>query len=514
MNSALINACMQHDSFIQIMHETNLSMKQLEHEMITIIRKLITDNNGAIEIDYQEPSLSSILSLEDSSDDSDGCSTVRSYTELDSIDPNMSSLSEEQKNFISLAMKGNSLFLTAPAGYGKSFAIDHVIKELRLLHDSPDEPSRVAITASTGKAAEIINGRTLHSYLGIGLARLPVEKLYEKVKTVFRLRPKYKELKNVATIIIDEVSMINDELLTKISKYLSLIKQNTEPFGGIQMIFVGDLHQLPPVQGRFFIDSSSYKALNPAVIQFTKCFRQDNIEFQQILSEARVGKLSRESYDRLKLCNDIDRNLFGDDVKPMKVCSTNREVDAINQKELNKIEGDIKVYPIIPISLDEKKVELSAKAESIPSEVVLKVGAQIVVTFNVSMNGKQSIANGSQGLVVAMNEKSIDMMEVGSNKIVKVPYQKLIDPDCIDEDDNPEYVLEYLPVRLGWALTIHKCQGMTTSIMEVDLSKVFADGQAYVAVSRVRSIDGLKIIGLKETSFIANQKILQFYQRI
>jgi hypothetical protein len=133
MTSALINACMQHDSFIQIMHETNLSMKQLEHEMITIIRKLITDSNGAIEIDYQEPSLSSILSLEDSSDDSDGCSTVRSYTELDSIDPNMSSLSEEQKNFISLAMKGNSLFLTAPAGYGKSFAIDHVIKELRLL---------------------------------------------------------------------------------------------------------------------------------------------------------------------------------------------------------------------------------------------------------------------------------------------------------------------------------------------------------------------------------------------
>lgn len=514
MSSTLINACMEYDSFSQIMYATNLSSDQLEYEMVKLIRNLVIDKCQDSHVWQATPSPSLSCSDSDDSNDSDGQSTIRSYTELDSESVSMMSLSDEQKNFISLAMKGKSIFLTAPAGYGKSFAVDYVIKELRLLHDNPDDVSRVGVTASTGKAAEIINGRTIHSYLGIGLARLTAEKLYEKVKTVFRLRPKYKELRNVSTIVIDEVSMINDELLTKISKYLSLIKQNTEPFGGIQMIFVGDLHQLPPVQGRFFIDSSSYKALDPIVIQFTKCFRQDNIEFQQILAEARIGRLSKESYARLKLCNDIDRDMFGDDVKPMKVCSTNREVDAINQKELNKIEGETKAYPIIPISLDEKKVELSAKAESIPSEVVLKVGAQIVITFNVSMNGKQSIANGSQGLVVAMNDKSIDMMEVGSHKVVKIPYQKLIDPDCIDEDDNPEYVLEYLPVRLGWALTIHKCQGMTTSIMEVDLSKVFADGQAYVAVSRVRSIDGLKIIGLKETSFIANQKILQFYQRI
>ncbi len=433
-------------------------------------------------------------------------------TEVDDSSKNVE-LSEEQRGFMRLALGGENIFLTAAAGAGKSYVIDKTVIELRSRYDTnPDIPSRVAVCASTGKAASLINGRTIHSYLGIGLAKQDAEALFEKLITVRRLKPKYKELLNLRVLIVDEISMINNILLDKISDYLSLIKKNHLPFGGVQMIFVGDLCQLAPVEGKYCIDARSYAELCPIVIQFTQCFRQRDPKFQQILAEARVGKLSQASFDVLMKQNSIDESQFPN-MRPMLICSTNREVDAINQRELNKLSTDQNTYAIRPISLDKKKIEISAKQEGIPEQVDLAVDAQIIITTNISMGGGRTIANGTQGKIVSMHESHINASLVGWRSDVKIGFQKVIDPDCIDPDVNPIYIFEYLPVRLGWATSIHRAQGTTCSLLEVDLNRVFAAGQAYVAISRVQSLAGLKITGLKRNAFIADPKIIEFYAK-
>lgn len=488
-------------SFFEVMHCTGLSMKELEEFVIKYFHSLDIDDSLLALEDKFEDEQSSDDGSEDEQSCDDGC--------MDKIE-----LSDEQQEFLNLVLTGNSIFLTASAGYGKSAALEHAVRELRRLHDhDPMIPSKIAITASTGKAAGLIGGRTVHSYLGVGLARLSAEKLYEKLMTVSRMKKKRRELMQLKTLIIDEISMINAAFLDKISSYLALIKCNNEPFGGVQMVFVGDLLQLPPVEGKFMIEANAYKQLNPIVIQLTKCFRQSDKIFQEILSEARFGNLSDKSYEILLAQNEINREKFDPDAKPMLICSTNKEVDAINQRELARINEPIVEYEIIPIDSNMRKIELAASSEAIPLVIKLKIGAQIVITTNVSLGTGLIIANGTQGFVREMHEKHIIVELFDMDQDVKIAYHSVLDPDIIDEDLKPVYIFEYLPIKLGYAMTIHKCQGMTCSLLEIDLSKVFADGQAYVAVSRVKSLDGLKLIGLKRNAFKANKFILRFYQR-
>ncbi len=418
-------------------------------------------------------------------------------------------------DYYGFQVDGNNRYVmgsfTVTHNCGKSFVINETVRQLRARYDAPDaDVSRVAICASTGKAASLIGGKTIHSFLGIGLAKQCAEELHERLITTRRLKAKYFELKGLKTLIIDEISMINNILLDKISRYLELIHGNEEPFGGVQMIFVGDLHQLAPVEGRYFIESASYRDLKPIVIQLTKCFRQDDPLFQQVLAEARVGKLSTNSYNMLMNRNTIDKTLFPD-MEPTLICSTNREVDAINQRELNKLTTEKKVYSILPIATNAKKIEIACKLESIPEKVELAIDAQIMITTNISMGGGKVIANGSQGKIISMHDTHVNVRLIDWTSDVRIGFQKVLDPDCIDEDKNPIYLLEYLPIRLGYALTIHRCQGMTCSLLEVNLNKVFAAGQAYVAISRIRSLNGLKLIGLKKNAFIADKKIIEFY---
>lgn len=423
----------------------------------------------------------------------------------------------EKANYYGFQVDNNHRYVmgsfTVTHNCGKSFAIAEAVQQLRSRFDTnPDLPSRIAITASTGKAASLIGGRTIHSYLGIGLAKQSADELYDRLVTTRRLKSKYHELKNVKTIIIDEISMVNDILLNKISCYLELIKKVNKPFGGVQMIFVGDLHQLAPVEGKYFIEAVSYKNALPIVIQLTKCFRQDDPVFQQILSEARIGQLTKESFNILLQQNDIDHEKFPG-MKPTRICSTNREVDAINQKELNKLTTEKKTYRIVPIATNMRKIEAAAKLEGIVEQVELAVDAQIIITTNVSMGGGRVIANGTQGTIISMHEDHVNARLIGWNSDVKIGFQKLLDPDCIDEDSNPIYLFEYLPVRLGWGSTIHKSQGATYNLLDIDMSKIFAAGQGYVAISRVRSLDGLKLTGLKRNAFIADKRIIEFYSK-
>lgn len=486
MNQQLINAFHNNTTFSDIIDASGITNKQFEQTVIETIKK-----------HYKIVKTTEII---------DETKTETTINKTDLIE-----LSDEQLDFIEMAMKGESIFLTSSAGTGKSFVIKEAIRQLRARYDAPDaDVSRVAICASTGKAASLIGGKTIHSFLGIGLAKQCAEELYERLVTTRRLKAKYFELKGLKTLIIDEISMINNILLDKISRYLELIHGNEEPFGGVQIIFVGDLHQLAPVEGRYFIESASYRDLKPIVIQLTKCFRQDDPLFQQVLVEARVGKLSTNSYNVLMSRNTIDKTLFPD-MEPTLICSTNREVDAINQKELNKLTTEKRVYSILPIATNAKKIEIACKLEAIPEKVELAVDAQIMITTNISMGGGKVIANGSQGKIISMHDTHVNVRLIDWTSDVRIGFQKVLDPECIDEDKNPIYLFEYLPMRLGYALTIHRVQGATCSLLEVNLNKVFAAGQAYVAVSRVRTLEGLKLTGLKKNSFFSDKKIIEFY---
>lgn len=492
MNAKLIAAFHQYNSFGDIIDNSDVSSKGFEKLIIETIRAQYA--NPKVEI--VEPDA-----------EEEKAPVVQKSTEIE--------LSDEQINFIHRALNGENLFLTAAAGYGKSEVIAETVRQLRAKYDPPNaDYSKVMVCASTGRAASLISGKTVHSALGIGLAKQSATELYEKLITVRRMRPKYFELKNLKVLIIDEISMINAELFDKISIYLELIKDSTDPFGATQVICVGDLHQLPPVVGKYYFESATYRDSHFGIVPLTKCFRQTDPVFQNILNEARIGKLSDESYKILLTQNSIDAEKFKG-IKPMLLRPTNREVDAINERELNNLVkqtgNQIQTYKITPISVNAKKIETVAKMEAIPLEVDMVVGAQIIITTNISLGNDQYISNGSMGLVLEMYTNHI-MIELVGGAIIKLEYQKVLDPDC-NEDVKPVYLFEYLPIRLGFSISIHRAQGCSVDCMEVDLSRVFGSSMGYVAISRVRTLAGLQITGMKRNSFKADPKVIEFYAR-
>jgi len=254
MNQQLIDAFHAYDTIADILKVCN------EDILIQAIRVQFPRSDPIVSPDNIEPSL--LEPVGDAYDSDESSDSHAAQTEGSESETGNEQLSEEQLEFMRLALNGENLFLTAAAGAGKSFVINKAVAQLRGRYDiNPDLPSRIAVCASTGKAASLIAGRTVHSYLGIGLAKQDAEALFEKLVSTRRLKPKYKELLNLRVLIIDEISMINNVLLDKISEYLSLIKKNHLPFGGVQMIFVGDLCQLAPVEGKYCIDARSYAEL-------------------------------------------------------------------------------------------------------------------------------------------------------------------------------------------------------------------------------------------------------------
>lgn len=491
MDVKLIEAFHQYDSFNDIINHSEVSSKGFEKIIIETIREQFK-----------------VVEIDEEGVEEEKVPMVATGGEID--------LSDEQLDFVHRALNGENLFLTSPAGFGKSSAIATAVQQLRAKYDPPNaEVSRVMVCASTGRAASLISGKTLHSSLGIGLAKQSATELYERLITVRRMKPKYYELKNLKVLIIDEISMINAELFDKISIYLELVKDNVSAFGGIQIICIGDLHQLPPVVGKYFFESATYRDSHFNVVPLTKCFRQADPVFQNILNEARVGKLSDESYKILLNQNSIDAEKFKG-IKPMLLRPTNREVDAINERELNKLVertgNKIQTYKITQISHDMKKIETVAKMEAIPLEVDMAVGAQIIITMNISLGNGQYISNGSMGIVVEMFPKHIMLELVGGEK-VSLEYQKVLDPDC-NEDVKPVYLFEFLPCKIGFSISIHRAQGCSVDCMSVDLSKIFGASMGYVAISRVRTLEGLQITGIKRNSFRADPKVIEFYQAI
>jgi hypothetical protein len=409
-------------------------------------------------------------------------------------------LNYEQQSALKHFKLGKNIFLTGPAGTGKSVTLNK-IKEYCV-----ENKFKFGITASTGTAAFLLGGKTLHSFLGIGLASESAEDLFKNVR--YKLPQIASKLRELKVLIIDEISMIDAALLDKISEYLQWMRKIYNPFGGIQVVLTGDFCQLEPVNGEYCFKSKVWEPLNLKIVYLTKLIRQDgDCKFQNILSKLRYGKCSQKTFE---LLSSLSKTKFGE-IKPTILYPRNFDVDKINKMESEKlIKSGAKneTYKIeLPFSAKSKeKTERWIKSLDIPDSVLLCVGDQVVVTVNIDQDN--GIVNGTRGVVIDVRYKNVIIKNI-DGKLLEIKYHKSINV----EDSNVH--VSYIPLKLAYALSIHKSQGMTLDAIEIDIgSKIFAAGQAYTALSRAKNLNSVKVKSISKTSFIINNDVLEFYKKI
>lgn len=405
-------------------------------------------------------------------------------------------LNEDQQKV--LCETGNT-FITGGAGVGKSFLINEIKNKLK------KEETNYGLTAMTGTAAVLINGRTIHSFLGIGLAKGTSNDLMRKIR---RNPIIHQTLIDLEVLIIDEVSMLSDILFDKLSELFSLIHKSNKPFGNLRVILVGDMSQLKPIEGDYCFKAKSWESCNFKVHILTKNMRvQDDPLFTDILSRLRWGICTDDDLDSL---NELRETTFEDRIVPTKLFSKNKDVDSINNIELGKLISEVnpaKVYPIRHSTNAIKKKESKHYIDSqkIPDSLKICVGAQVIVTRNVDQ--EYGIVNGTRGTVLKAEDEYV-LLKLTDNREYSLNYftVKSIDLENID--------FRYMPLKLGWGVSIHSSQGMTLDALEIDLGEsIFTEGQAYTGLSRARSMKSIKITRLLKRSFKTNKDVIDFYNK-
>jgi ATP-dependent DNA helicase PIF1 len=422
-------------------------------------------------------------------------------------------LSEEQKQAIYAIEDGDSIFVSGSAGTGKSYLLQY-LKANYL-------GAGLHITASTGIAAVNVGGQTLHSWAGIGLGNLPAEQIIENLFSpkLSRVRRKLKLAKMLA---IDEISMISAPIFDLLNELLKTIRQNEASFGGLQLILFGDFLQLPPVNRnselpedyQFCFQSKAWKELNPKAIILKTVFRQEDQNFVKLLNNIRFGKASSEDIAVLKSRINRANSDNSGTIKPTILASHNYQVDATNQIELKKISNNSQNFAA-KFSGDNYKIEFLRKNCLASQNLELKVGAQVMMLKNTYQ--KDGITNGSLGIIKEFSKRNnYPIVEFNNGKVLTIT-PEIWALEKFDEQKREiivEAEMTQIPLLLSWAMTIHKSQGMTLDKIKCDLGKVFADGQIYVALSRVRSLEGLHISSINFDRISVNQKIVDFYSSL
>ena len=416
-------------------------------------------------------------------------------------------LSEKQQFAYELLKKGNNIFLTGPGGSGKTQLIKKFYREYRYAKN-------IGMTSTTGISALLIGGSTLHSYLGIGLGKEDVELLYLKIKNRKKNLKKWLELD---VLIIDEVSMLSPILFDKLELLARKLRCNQLPFGGIQLILTGDMLQLPCVNStNFCFEAKTWSiCIKPEnIIYLKEIFRQDDTIFQECLNEIRVGNPSEKTIDILKTRINADlKNEHG--ILPTKIYSLNKDVEMENEKELDKLllkNKDLEFFRYeLTYDVLKKNMlyveEIVKKACNAPQILEICIGAQVMLIYNIDT--EMGLVNGSRGVVVNFNDglpvvKFLNGLEL------------LIDYNTWSVEEDGESILNILqiPLKVAYSCSIHKIQGITLDYVELDMKNIFEDGQAYVALSRARKLEGLCIKNFDEKKIFSNKKAVEFYKKL
>lgn len=404
------------------------------------------------------------------------------------------SMSMRQKQALSVMMDGGNVFLTGAPGAGKTYVLNQFVGRANRAG------KRVAVTASTGIAASHIGGTTIHSWSGLGiLDRLDTEDL-KRLSGSDRLIKRYN---GIDILVIDEVSMLHGVRLDMVNKMAKLLRASEAPFGGLQVVLVGDLFQLPPIsrgsEGFDFIHlSAAWAELNPHICYLNEQHRQaDNNGLLALLEAMRVGELDEEHGELLQARLSI---VPGKHEVVTRLYSHNIDVDSINQQHLDALPGAPKVFSM-QTKGGRTKLEQLTKSLLAPQMLELKVGAEVMFVAN---NFADGFVNGSRGRVVEFVSNRPLIRLNNGRKVYVEPHSW-----SLSEDGKVRAEATQLPLRLAWAITIHKSQGMSLDAAEIDLSRAFTPGMGYVALSRVRSLEGLYLKGINTMALQMHPQIYE-----
>lgn len=383
-----------------------------------------------------------------------------------------------------------NIFLTGSPGTGKSYLIN---KYVDWMLENGEEP---ILTASTGIAALNIKGKTLHSWGGLRddhpLSDQDVNDILDGYS-----RGNYMETQ---TLIIDEISMVSSALLENLNKIAKIARGRGIFFGGIRVIVVGDFFQLPPVKGRFAFESEDWDEADFTVCYLTEQKRQTEPVFTEILQNIRAGFLTEDQKEIIRSRIITDATVIPD--PKIRLDTHNKKVDHYNHTRLERLEGPPQTYKMGEDGPYPDAIERLKKNCLSPDKLILKVGTPVLFTRN---DGELRWVNGSQGVVIELKSHSV---------IVELTDGMVYEVDPVTWEASKGYganrkiyaEISQLPLKLAWAITIHKSQGMTLDRAVIDVSHAFADGQAYVAVSRVRTLDGLYFQGFLSQGFFRVSK--------
>lgn len=403
-----------------------------------------------------------------------------------------------QAQALRVMLEGNSVFLTGPPGAGKTYVLNRFIRRAQRLGKT------VAVTASTGIAATHIGGSTIHSWSGLGIKDSLSDWDKEKLESNDRLIKRYNA---TDVLVIDEVSMLHGKRLDMVNEVCKLLRKNDKPFGGLQVILVGDLFQLPPVnRGGEMVDfahtSAAWQELDPKICYITEQHRQEQDGLLDLLNAMRRGDVNE--LHEVMLTERLGQKP-GEEVVVTRLYAHNADVETINQKHLQAIDAETKLF-VMQTKGSMHKVETLKKGMLAPEQLELKKGAEVMFVAN---NYQQGFANGTRGHVVDFRE-GMPVVELSNGRQIKVEPHAWV----MEEDGRKSAEAVQLPLRLAWAITIHKSQGMSLDAAEIDLSRSFTPGMGYVALSRVRSLEGVYLGGINQMALAMHPQIFEFDNRL
>lgn len=401
-----------------------------------------------------------------------------------------------QTEAIKKMMSGANIFLTGEPGAGKTYTLNKFIEEAR------ERGKRIAITASTGIAASHINGQTIHSWSGLALRDSIADHEIERMS----YKPYLVEKYNICDIlIIDEISMLHGSRLDMIDRVARWLRESKKPFGGLQVIFVGDLFQLPPVtKGSTKIDyihlSEAWANAAPETCYLTEQHRQG-------ADDDLLGILRAMRNDQLRPAHKLQlktRNQRNHDESITRLFTHNVDVNALNRQRLEKLPGEKRSFQMIS-SGDKYKVEALKKNLLCPEILELKVDAEVMFCAN---NFNEGFVNGTRARVVRFSNAGNPVVLTTDGAEISV--QEHTWRTYNSSGHRVVAKVSQYPLRLAWAVTVHKSQGMSLDAAEIDLSQAFTPGMGYVALSRVRSLEGLYLAGLGEQALDMDQIITKW----
>lgn len=393
-----------------------------------------------------------------------------------------------QDTALKLMQTGENVFLTGSAGAGKTYTLNQYINYLKA------RKVTVAVTASTGIAATHMNGMTIHTWAGIGIKDVLSDDDLKRMKERKYLK---EHLENAQVLVIDEISMLHAKQLNLVNQVLKYFKESDEAFGGIQVIAAGDFFQLPPVgrndeknRDKFCFMSNAWVEAKFRVCYLTEQHRQDDSALNDILNAIRAQTIQSQHIQAL---NQTHQQHIGETFT--RLYTHNMDVDNINYQHLNAIEGEAHQFVAVNDGND-KLIETLKSSVRAPEELSLKKHAKVMFVKN---NFDMGYINGSLGEVIGFEEDDTH----GILPKVKLTdgTELVVEPETwsVDNDAGKTLAsLQQIPLRLAWAITIHKSQGMTLEAAEINLSHTFEKGQGYVALSRLKSIEGLRLLGFND----------------